>query len=89
MDLVNVDDFVRKEMVESLGTSVKLSDVKLKYLDSNRYNSKISGHRIQKEFNLKNKKVITNAGRIVPVKDIHIYIKAAYILTKKTNYNQK
>lgn len=89
VDVVNVDDFVRTEMVESLGTNVKLSNVKLKYLDSNRYNSKISGNRIQKEFNLKNKKVITNAGRIIPVKDIHVYIKAAYILTKKTNYNFK
>lgn len=84
--LKNVDEAysVSKYLKDDL-KKVSGLDSKVIYnkIDKKKFNKKVKGTKIIKEYNLKNKKILLYVGRIAPHKGIHLLLESFYIIKKQ------
>jgi len=76
VDLINVDSNEYSDKIKLLGTSTETTEVRLKFINLDRYNRNLDGGQISKEFNLEEKIVITLVSYFLPTKRIDVLIKA-------------
>ena len=89
VDVVNVDTRIYIDKLDSLKIDYNLMKTKLKYIDKSRFNSRISSKSVIKEFGLEDNIVVTNVGRLVPDREIDIFIKSIPYILSSSNIQFK